>query len=141
MNNDKLPDEQGVYWAEDWHGEWMVAFVDTGKEIVTLFGEDFDPKYRDIYEFDEFPKKLIKAWYGPFACPGGDFGSQTVVATEEDHQRAKRNKEAIVIVHVDYRHCSDEKHRASITSTATMPREEANEYVKREAKAFTADSK
>ena len=139
---DKLPDDHGMYWANTRHDEWLLAYVDTGSEQVVMFSEDFNPSYRDVYEFDEFPKGLVRAWYGPFACPGGEFGEQTVVAAEEDHQRAKRNKEAIVIVHVDFRYCREDKHGASITSVATMPRDKANEYVKREAEAFiAADSK
>jgi hypothetical protein len=133
-----LPTDEGLYWAKTRHDEWCLAYVDPGNEQVTIFV--VDGKHRDVYDFDELPAGLVKAWYGPFACPGGDFGSQTVVAAEEDHQRAKRNKEAIVIVHVDYRHCSGEKHGASITSVATMPREKADEYVKREAKAFEEEA-
>lgn len=137
----KTPDEQGMYWIKTRHDEWCLAYLDTNNERVTIFSDEFNSKYRDIYELDELPAGLVRQWYGPFACPGGDFGSQTVVAAEEDHQRAKRNKEAIVIVHVDYRHCKGEKHGASITSVATMPREKAHKYVEREAEAFAEDCK
>jgi hypothetical protein len=130
-----VPDEHGFYWLR-MGSVWYLAFVDTGEEEVRLISDDGKAKCGtfalDSAELD----KTANAWFGPLNCPGGDFGSHTVVLDEELMMNAAQMKKAMVLQHIDYRFCADEKHRASITSTGVYTREEADKVLKRAAESF-----
>lgn len=136
----KLPDEQGWYWAECHDGCWLMAFVDTGREVVILMDGDNPDSPSAHVEFDEIETQKIKRWFGPFQCPGGDFGGSTVVKTVEDYALAKKKKNAIVVVHVDYLHCRA-GHGANITITSVVPREKADTYIYRERDEIAEETK
>lgn len=129
-----VPDEQGWYWAKDVHGDWRMACVSTCSEKVWLFDEGLEPPCWDAYDLDGFPAGIVVAWYGPFQCPGGDFGGLTVVSDEELHDKAALERKVIGIVHFDYRYCRDEGHGSSITFSGLYTRDEAEERIHREVK-------
>lgn len=136
----KLPDEQGWYWAESHDGDWYMAFVDTGQERVYMMDGE-NPMAPDITaDFDDAASLGIRRWFGPFQCPGGDFGGHTVVIDAEMLDRAKRERKAIVLLHVDYKFCRDEKHGSSITCSSVVPRVKADEYVYRETEEIKAEN-
>lgn len=137
---ENLPDDQGWYWAECADGEWMMAFVDTGNEKVVLY-EGEAPEAGELHcGFEQISSCGIKRWFGPFTCPGGDFGGSTVEKDAEHYDRAKKERKAMVVVHVDYRYCRDEGHGSSITVTSTVPREVADKYVRREVDAVKKEN-
>lgn len=130
----KTPDEHGIYWAKS-KGQWFLVFVDTAQEIVRIFDEDLLCETGYKRELDDLPEGYFSAWYGPFACPGGDFAETTIVASEEDHERAKKEGKAIGITHFDFRHCRGDGYSgASITITGVYDREEANRRIHGEVK-------
>ena len=123
------PDEQGWYWAKMGNGEWAMAFVDTGQEEVTIWNGDhpYEGCRRALYDEPEFPDQQVVAWYGPFNCPGGDFGSPTIVVDEKLHSAAASNCEAIALTYVDYQHCDDGNHE-SIALIGRCSRQEADQF-------------
>jgi hypothetical protein len=128
-----LPDEHGWWWMkaiED--DEWRMAFVNTNRETITLF-DGLDPREDQIeYKMDDFDEYLAD-WYGPFHCPGTDFGQSTIVTEESHHREAARKGKAIVLQHVDFKHCPDEEHHSNVTVTSLRDRDEAEAIIYREA--------
>lgn len=125
----KTPDEQGWYWVKDRDDNWFMAFVDTSAEEVCFWDEQRPFHNPFICDFESTHLGGCIAWYGPFVCPGGDFGGDTVVACEEHHERAKKEKKVIGITHFDFRYCRDEHHGASLTVTGVYTREEAEKRI------------
>lgn len=135
----ELPDEQGWYWCNLLAtGEWCMAFVDTGREMVFLLGGDsadgFTGPSRHAWDDNSIAGDLGAIhWYGPITCPGGDFGGTTVLIDEERHLQAQREKKAIVLTYVDFRHCrEDGKLGSNMTISGAVPYDEAAEYLRRE---------
>lgn len=116
MRQKKTPDEQGWYWL--CLGDvWWMAFVDTLNDTIVMFNQD-NP--REEYMATDIDAWLEpdQTWYGPLNCPGGDFGGDTVVLSEETHTKAKLSGSAIVLKHIDYTHCKDRKGGGTITTVA-----------------------
>lgn len=134
------PDEQGWYWCEDDLGNWYMTFVDTGREFVYFCDVNdpcFDPV--DRLRIDSNTVKSIKRWLGPIGCPGGDFHENTVIADAPLHDLAASEGKAIVLVHVDYRHCAD-SHGSSITMCSVQSRENAEKYIAKEVEDMKRDT-
>jgi hypothetical protein len=123
-----LPDEHGWYWAKSPRdGEWCMAFVNMNRETITLF-DGVDPRNDQIeYPMDEF-KNSDRHWYGPFNCPGTDFGQHTIVMEEELHRKAEAECRAMCVTYVDYKYCDDENHHSSIAITELRTRADADEW-------------
>ena len=134
-----LPDEHGWYWAKSPRdGEWCMAFVNMNRETITLF-DGVDPRNDQIeYPMDEF-KNSDRHWYGPFNCPGTDFGQHTIVIEEEQHQKAERDGEAIVVTYADFRHCDDL--HSSIAIVGRCSEEQARAITQRETRELGIESK
>jgi len=126
-----LPDEHGWYWSKSPRdGDWCMAFVNTNRETIILF-DGVDPRNDQIeYSMDEF-ENSNREWYGPFNCPGTDFGQHTIVMEEKLHREAITEGKAMCVTFVDYSHCSDENHHASIAITELRPRQDADELCHR----------
>ena len=126
-----LPDEHGWYWSKSpSDGDWCMAFINMNRETVTLF-DGVDPRNDQIeYPMDEF-ENSNREWYGPFNCPGTDFGQHTIVMEEKLHSEAIAEGKAMCVTFVDYSHCSDENHRSSIAITELRPRQDADELWQR----------
>lgn len=131
-----LPDETGWYWAYRVDAnEWLMVFVDCGvrERIFVYGGEDGTGPHRFDYDDEQLTIELGRLqWYGKINCPGGDFGNETVIISQEMRALANQERKAIVLTHVDYRHCDDERHGANITSVSVMSREEATQHLHRE---------
>lgn len=129
----ETPDEHGWYWCEDVDGGWLMAFFDTGREIVH-FWDGIDPQYEPLqrtWPIDSQEVKDIRRWFGPFGCPGGDFHENTVITDAPLHEQASAEGKAIVLVHVDLKHCRD-GHGSRITMTSVQPLSDAEKYIERE---------
>lgn len=134
--SEKTPDEHGWYWVKYYDDRWFMAFVDTGREKAYFF--DGSSRYAN-HDLEEVPEDAYTAWYGPFACPGGDFGAVTVVADEELHTKAKAERKAIGIQHFDYRYCVGESHGSSLTVSGLYDREDADRLIHREVSRCNAE--
>ncbi len=131
-----LPDESGWYWFKFVEtGEWNVAHIDCERERITVF-IDSDPSQVDACSPCEMNSD--RQWYGPFHCPGTDFGQHTIVVAEEDHQKAERNGEAIVVTYADFRHCDDL--HSSIAVIGTCSEEQAKAIAQRETRKIAVES-
>lgn len=128
----QTPDEQGWYWCEDECGEWFMAFVSTGNDEVFLWDGQNPRDSRSAGLEDAAELFGIERWFGPFGCPGGDFHENTVVTDKPLQELAAANRNAIVLIHVDFRHCRDEGHGSSITMVSVQPRSEADKYIRKE---------
>ena len=107
-----------------------MAFVNTNRETIILF-DGVDPRNDQIeYSMDEF-ENSNREWYGPFNCPGTDFGQHTIVMEEKLHREAIAEGKAMCVTFVDYSHCSDANHHASIAITELRPRQDADELCHR----------
>jgi len=127
-----LPDDQGWYWCKDNADNWFMAFVDTGEETIAMW-DGHDPIQPPLYfDWDSQQSEQIVAWYGPFNCPGGDFGGLTVIASEDDYKNAEKDRKAIGIQHFDYKYCRDEGHGSSLTISGLYDRKEADGRIHRE---------
>jgi len=127
-----LPDEQGWYWCHHQESDrWCMAFVNMNRETVTLF-DGVDPRNDQIeYPMDEF-ENSDRHWYGPFHCPGTDFGQHTIVMEEALHREASKSGEAIVVTYVDFQHCKDERYHSSIAIVGRCSMEAAEAITQRE---------
>ena len=121
-----LPDETGWYWAKSPTSEWSMAFVNTDRERVTLF-DGIDPTDDQMYFPWDDEEWSGWDWYGPFNCPGTDFGQHTIVMEEEQHQKAERDGEAILVTYADFLHCDDM--HSSIAIVGRCSKEEARAQV------------
>lgn len=122
------PDEQGWYWVNDpVSGEWQMACVNTFHDTVTFLDGDNAARINkcDLEDIDGL------VWYGPFACPGGDFGAMTIEKDVELYEKATAEGKAIVIEHVDFRCCNDGQPTAQVTLTSLIGREEAKSLIYR----------
>lgn len=132
-----LPDEQGWYWCKMLTtGRWHMAFVDTGEEAVLFYGDiDETGQRRCPYNYDEDHIRSEFGeieWHGPITCPGGDFGSETVLPSESLHQEARDEKKVIAITYLDFYYCRDEGHGASMTISRLVTRDEAQTLINAE---------
>lgn len=120
-----LPDDSGWYWVKTVDEEWKMAYVHTGIErVLFIDGEhpmDFET---DSRAFDQ-DFSDCDWWYGPFECPGGDFGGNTVIVDEDRHEEAEADGSVIVLKHFDFGHCRDEKYHSRFTTTSLVTRDEA----------------
>lgn len=126
------PDETGWWWVETKHDGWSMAYVDTGREKVFLFDGHEPPDFSRMDECDwETVAHDIGAvrWFGPLICPGGPFGGDTVIIGAERHDEAEREGKAIVLRHVNFHHCRDDRSGASITVTGLYSRAEAEPLI------------
>ena len=139
----ELPDEHGWYWCKLLHNdEWCMAFVDTCEEHVLLFGGENGLSGPSRHKWDQrsLERNLgIIQWYGPITCPGGDFGSTTVIIDEERHLQAALEKKAIVLTYVDLRYCKEDG-GSNITFIATVSQEDAKAYIDREVSKFKEEA-
>ena len=126
----KLPDEQGWYWCRSRHDCWSVAFVSTRDEVVAFFDEDEPFHNPATFNFDAPNVAGVVEWYGPFHCPGGDFGEHSVVPCAELREKARMEGKAIGIQYVDFRACKDELHGSSFTITGLYDREAAMKLIR-----------
>lgn len=121
----KIPDTEGWYWIMDNDCEWRMAFVDTSNESVFVLPGDIRGGCSvSRLAFAEVSERFD--WYGPFSCPGGDFGDTTIVPSEDLCRDAAASGKAIVITYANYKFCRDEKHAASIAITQLLSREMAD---------------
>lgn len=116
------PLDSGWYWVENDRGEWFMVCYDADREIMRAAFDADDSQSRHPGN--------IAAWHGPFNCPGGPFGEVTVVPPDETQKLAKAEGKAIVIQHVCYRHCDDEKHGSSVTVVSIMSRDKADDAIR-----------
>ena len=126
------PDEDGWYWCEDKNGDWMLTFVDMLQERAWLIDET--SLMEDWIGLEDVDGYGIVRWFGPLVCPGGDFGGPTVILDAQRHNEAAKEGKAIVLTHVDFKHCPDEKHHSRVTVTALMDREKAEKIISRECR-------
>ena len=137
----KKPDEQGWFWtkAND-TGTWNMAFASTATEMITLFDGFEDQKENTEIPMSDFDF-CDRHWYGPFNCPGGDFGQHTIVIEEGLHEQAELSGEAIVIQHVDFAHCPKADAMGSITITSRRSAVEAKNLIYSETQAVATESR
>jgi len=133
-----VPNKLGWYWAKGDNGQWYMTFVDTNPDeesIVVWDGNDpVDPVMPPIcFDLDSEKAKSFEAWYGPFHCPGTDFGLSTIVLEEVLHQRAERTGEALVLQYVDFQHCHDDQYHSQAWTTSLRSRSEAADVIYQEA--------
>jgi hypothetical protein len=138
----KTPNETGWYWVQedDSAGSWSMAFLDCDGDDPVLYLIDQAqvgrgrPKVwamesveeREYWQADDGTSEAtIRQWHGPIECPGGDFGSQTVLFAAEDHERARASGGVLGLRCMDFRYCRDEKSSARITVVGVYSREEA----------------
>lgn len=131
-----LPDETGWYWCKRVDGDiWMMGFVDTCDESLLLLDPDppSDVPCKYPLDADDIQQEFGEIeWHGPITCPGGDFGSETILPSESLHQEARDEKKVIAITYLDFCYCRDEGHGASLTISRVVTRDEAQALINAE---------
>lgn len=105
-----IPKNDGWYWTKSGRTDgWALVFISQFEKAAHVFdGANGPIGFQDRMSFEDV-EKLNWSWYGPFECPGGPNAMETVVFDEAMHQEAMVEREAMVVLHVDYRYCDVEK--------------------------------
>ncbi len=130
-----LPDEQGWYWCKILtDGTWRMIFVDQHSESIVAFAEDpTDGPCGNYCDADDVDKNYGEIeWHGPITCPGGDFGSETILPSETLHQEARQEKKVMAIMYFDFYYCREDGHGSSLAITRVLTRGEASALIKAE---------
>lgn len=123
-----IPDEHGWYWVKIARtGQWCMAHVHTGAEMVRIYdGNDpSDPQYEELDEEALVCRYGPLDWHGPIHCPGGDFGQDTVLLSEETLRAARKSKAAVVLEDYDFSACHGRSE--SVTKVRIVCEEDAAE--------------
>lgn len=133
------PDEHGWYWVKIVvTGQWCMAHVHTGREQIRMFdGDDpSDPQYISNLDEEQADKRYGPLeWHGPIHCPGGDFGQETVLLSEETLKAAHESKAAVVLEHYDFSECDGDGIAGRVTKVKVVSEDAAHEqcYGRRDA--------
>ncbi len=144
MLYETTPDNNGWYWVEI-DDEWGMAYLEYERErpllLLAPFADGancfdansqyemrrlvFDDNRCWLDQEDDEPADIQpRRWIGPVECPAGPFGSEIAEFRLEVYEKAKRLKQAIVMVHADVLECSD-KPGCTITTFGFMDGDEA----------------
>lgn len=138
----ETPDDQGWWWVETKHDGWSMAYVDTGREKVFLFDGHEPPDFSRMNEceLDTVAHDIgALRWFGPINCPGGPFGSDTIIISAERHDDAANEGKAIVLRHVDFSHLKGEGTHGQITVSGMYTRSEARGLIDVDLLGFERD--
>ena len=105
-----------------------MTLVNMDRETITLFDGVEPQRGQSEYPIEDFDGSE-RLWYGPFHCPGGDFGEHTIGMDVEMHMRATAEKKAMCLTYVDYEHCEEEHYSGSIAITEVRSAADASALI------------